>query len=136
MARRSWETEGGVGGAIVGRAWEQEAAVVPPLADESDDEDVWGEPDSSGDETPELSAEDNLVAYMCTLLFGGVLSAKMFCIILYWVGRCGVIGVMKWGYPPGRQSGKYARHLEPLLGLAQQKKTVHIGHASLQQARS
>ena len=44
------------------------------------------------------------------------LNAQQFCVAMYWAARAGVAEARPYGFGPGKPSGHYARHLQPLLG--------------------
>ena len=84
-----------------------------------DDDDVWGHPDSDSDldDDPPPSPFAELLTLMVTLLYGNVtFSARHFCLIFYWMGKCGISEAVKWGKAPGAQSGKYNEHVQRILG--------------------
>ena len=97
-----------------------------PFAQQNDsDDEMWGECSDDEDASPPPTPASELLSFMISLLYGGVLSCRMFCIILYWVGKCGVREVARYGFHPGAASGHYSRHLEPLLGHIEEKRKLY-----------
>ena len=101
MASHSWEAP------APSRTWEP-----PPDAPGFG----WGGEcsDSEGEEAEESWGME-FVRFMVNLLSLRVLNARQFCLAMYYAGRAGVGEAVKYGFPPGKQSGSYQRHLNPLL---------------------
>ena len=93
----------------------------------ADDDEVWGQcSDSDGDhDVPPPTPFDELLSFMVSLLFMGTLSARQFCVILYWCGKCGITAAVPWGMRPSAQSGKFAPHVERKLGHVSVKRKLY-----------
>ena len=91
--------------------------------DEADEDrwhygDYWGECSDSDTENQnaELSAGMEFVSYLLKLLFQSVLSAHVFCIIMFLAGKAGIREAVEWGLPPGKSTGNYAKKVRTKLG--------------------
>ena len=47
----------------------------------------------------------------------GALEAKPLCILMYYAGLAGAVGVDDLGHQPGVSTGNYSKHLKLVLGL-------------------
>ena len=120
MPKRDWEDAEGAALPTGGRRrWEDD--------DDDDDNgssdagDVDGMPppldDSDNEESPEINWwEEMLVEFMLDLLLARTLSARQFCVIMYFVGKCGIQNAIRFGKAPGAPSGHYNRHIKRKFG--------------------
>jgi hypothetical protein len=105
VRRHLWEDDAGArpGG---DHAWERDddAASESELEDEGEGTQKW--------------AAARLFDILVALYMMSSISAQTMCNICYFVAMAGMPGIVKdYGLPPGRQPGKYQRHLNPLLGF-------------------
>ena len=99
---------------------------VPELDDGWDSEDQAWESDVEGvasrgsdddaSDLENLEGPDVLfLEYMVELLLRRTLNAKQFCIVMWYVGECGVDIARQYGLKPGSKSGHYGRHVNKVL---------------------
>lgn len=110
MSSHSWETthaweRGGDGQAVGGQPYQP-----------WDDDEAWGVCSDSEVETPPLSPAQELLAFLISLLHGGFLSARQFCVICYWAGKCGIVLLAEYGLHPNAHSGKYKAKTDRVTG--------------------
>ena len=62
-----------------------------------------------------MSPAEHFIETMFMLYYAHGLSAHHLCQVFFWAGQAGIAEAVKFGMPPGRQSGKYKRHLDNAL---------------------
>ena len=113
-----WEPGGGL-------LWEEEQASAPSgkHAWEDDEEDhvagfrAMDSDSSEGEELPETNDQDEFLGEMLRLLMERSLSAKDFCVCMWWVSRTAFPGLRGYALRPGSSSGHYQRKLTKVLGV-------------------
>ena len=72
---------------------------------------------SSDDDQAETrqNAAGMLLEELTLLYMGGKISAKIFCTLCHFASVAGLNVFNKYGFPPGRQSGKYQKHLDKIF---------------------
>ena len=81
----------------------------------------WGGVYSGSDDDDQIrhgpnTAGSKFVKYMVGLLCGSTLSARTFCIIMYYATLAGIKDAEKYGLKPGSQTGKFSRKVKKVLG--------------------
>jgi hypothetical protein len=93
-----------------------------PLNDE-DDEVGWGEYSGDDDDLDtEMTAGMEFVKAVLNLLFAGILSARIFCSLMWLAGRAGISEASGYGLKPGSPSGHYSRKVRDKLGWSKKNK--------------
>ena len=94
-------------------------------------DDAWGSgSDSDLEPMPKESPAEQLLGVLLSLLFASDISAGTFCVICHFVALCGVETLRPYGLAPGKQSGKYNRHLKEVLGEGDWSKSLHCIHVA------
>ena len=95
-----------------------------PWEPASSDSDDFEEPDPLKDPT---AACEMWLNEMLQLYMSSNMSAMHFCILCYWASLGGMDHdrVRAYGLPPGRPTGHYQRHLNPLLGFDESGATLY-----------
>ena len=102
----SWE---GRTGRNERHAWERRASSLRARAD-ADPDDPWGGSESSDSELdddldPIAAAENEFCEYMLRLYRERALSARQFCVAMYYAGCAGNTEAAKYGLHPGASTG-------------------------------
>ena len=96
-----------------GHPWETPATTC--------DDDVGWPKECSDDDFVEVDdSGSSFVSYMYDLLMTGTLSCNRFCIAMHFAHLAGIEAAGPYGFPPGRPSGHYARHLKFCMGSAEE----------------
>ena len=117
VAASTWESDSDSDDSFDGNISDDDGELdVPDLEYESD----------SDDDAPPISPVDELITFLIELVLVRALNARQFCVIMYWIGRCGVEKCKKFGLQPGRQSGKYNRKVKRAVGLGGAKGSYYV----------
>lgn len=84
-------------------------------AEEDGDAIFWGVC-SDDEDGVESSPGDDFVSYMLQLMYETVVSAKVFCVIMYLAGKAGISEAAPFGLAPGSPKGHYSRKVKRKLG--------------------
>ena len=102
--------------------WEQpsedEAVATEPWEHRVRDGPVWSDDvdDENTEEDQEISPSEEFIQHMVELLLIRKISAKDFCIAMHWASEAGLTSAKKWARKPNLSSGKYADHVNHILG--------------------
>lgn len=111
---------------LVTHAWEESREAEHRWELDSDEEEVE---EQTWDET-ELTREeciDEFLALMTSMLMSGAISARLFCVLIWWVsGFCDSEKLRNLGKKPGCSSGNYAKHIDARMGF--KKRTRDFYH--------
>ena len=77
----------------------------------------WTPIRQKGEELPETNDQDEFLGEMLRLLMERSLSAKDFCVCMWWVSRTAFPGLRGYALRPGSSSGHYQRKLTKVLGV-------------------
>lgn len=98
-------------------SWESEAHAWEPGGPAEHECDGWPSGDDTDfEEEKIIDSEQRFVEHMLAMYNCRKLSAKDFCIAMYFAGLSGVTAAARFGYRPDASSGHYQRHLDPILG--------------------
>ena len=80
------------------------------------DDGQWGGECSDSDfEEPPCTPAEDFVHLMHGFLMKRTLNARQFCMAMYWAGKAGICDAGPYGFPPGKRSGHYQRHLDTVM---------------------
>ena len=77
------------------------------------------------------AAGEFLRELMISLLATGILKAKPLCILAHACTEAGAVGVADLGYPPGRSTGNYNKHLKNTIGLCDDDEDLSLHHIDI-----
>ena len=95
--------------------------------EEGDAPDEDRDADSSGSEgdAPELTAGQQLVEHALNLYLNRALSARDFCVQMWWAGKGGIQEATLYGFRPDAPTGHYQRHLTSVLPFLRDRSKLY-----------
>ena len=95
--------------------------------EEGDAPDEDRDADSSGSEgdAPDLTAGQQLVEHALNLYLNRALSARDFCVQMWWAGKGGIQEATLYGFRPDAPTGHYQRHLTSVLPFLRDRSKLY-----------
>ena len=103
------------------REWEEDPEVSHPW---EDDGTSCASDCSDLPKSEKESAMEEFMDVLMSLYMSSVISARIFCVICYWLGKAG-LPFGQYGLRPDASSGHYKRHLDKVLGVPDFSKDLY-----------